>query len=638
MKLVIGALSVKKRTTSDSAPSYARYFRPFVRWYCVIKTVKNQFRRFRLKYRLLLIVIIVFLAPTLFFSVLLLNSYAQTQMEQSVKAVQSTLERSSAQVEQNAQACVLTTQSFLNNQGLTAALQKFLEEEDDAHALELLNFKLTEVMANDRLINNNPYLYQVRIYMDNDRMTEIMPLVYNRSRMKRQLWYRQERSQMEGWHFDYSDQLFDTESWSNEQHLASLISPCFSFSGSYLGILEVSTRMDLLFPVLYQNDEDNWNGFLDKNGHLYYRADDNQWMPDVSAIPEQLDPSLGELQSSIQKTKNGTYILCYYPLSSLPGGLVTASRLDEALRGIKVTQYLLVAGIALLGLCFCLFISKLIDVILKRFYRVIAAIESIQAGNLNTEIPETGEKDEIGILATSIRRMSERIQGLVAESVEQERLVKDSEIRALQNQINTHFIYNVLESIKMMAEIEAKYDISDAVTALGKLLRYSMRWSSPMVPVGDELEYIRNYIALMRLRYDYNIFLEIEVPPELSKQLIPKMSLQPIIENAIYHGIDGLSEDAFIQIRGIRCQISGEEAFRIEITDSGRGMTPEQLCQLRARIAGEIPDSPTSSHGIGLKNVQDRIRLFFGEPYKLEVTAVKDGYTKVSVTIPLREK
>ena len=164
-------------------------------------------------------------------------------------------------------------------------------------------------------------------------------------------------------------------------------------------------------------------------------------------------------------------------------------------------SYTHLTGIVLLGICFCLFISKLIDMVLKRFYRVVSAIESIQSENLSVEIPETGN-DEIGILASSIRRMTERIQVLVSESVQRERLIKDSEIRALQNQINTHFIYNVLESIKMMAEIDEKYDISDAVTSLGKLLRYSMKWSSPLVTVGDELEYIRNYISLMRLRYD----------------------------------------------------------------------------------------------------------------------------------------
>ena len=141
----------------------------------------------------------------------------------------------------------------------------------------------------------------------------------------------------------------------------------------------------------------------------------------------------------------------------------------------------------------------------------------------------------------------------------------------------------------------------------------------------------------MRLRYDYSIFLTIEIPKELLDQHIPKMSLQPIIENAIYHGIEGLPEDATIKIQGYRCQVDNEDAFRIEITDSGRGMTTEQLTALQDRIDGRSPDNPSSSHGIGLKNVQDRITLFFGASYRLQVAAEKDRYTQVSITVPFCE-
>lgn len=101
-------------------------------------------------------------------------------------------------------------------------------------------------------------------------------------------------------------------------------------------------------------------------------------------------------------------------------------------------------------------------------------------------------------------------------------MVKNSEIRALQNQINAHFIYNVLESIKMRAEIDEEYDISDAVTSLGKLLRYSMKWVSGNVLVEQELEYIKNYMALINLRFDYEIYLSLNLPEIILQQEFPK--------------------------------------------------------------------------------------------------------------------
>ena len=113
----------------------------------------------------------------------------------------------------------------------------------------------------------------------------------------------------------------------------------------------------------------------------------------------------------------------------------------------------------------------------------------------------------------------------------------------MQNQINAHFIYNVLESIKMMAEINEEYTISDAVTALGEMLHYNMRWNKFLVTVQDEMNYIQNYVELMNLRYDFTITLSVQIPENLYRQDIPKMSLQPIVENAITHGIEELVKE-----------------------------------------------------------------------------------------------
>ena len=240
----------------------------------------------------------------------------------------------------------------------------------------------------------------------------------------------------------------------------------------------------------------------------------------------------------------------------------------------------------------------------------------------------------MGELGVQINKMMERFRLLMEDNLRRELLAKDSEIRALQNQINAHFIYNVLESIKMMAEIEEKYEISDAITALGRLLRYSMKWVSGNVTVREEIEYIRNYLALINLRFDYEIFLSLNVSEEVMMQEIPKMSLQPIVENAIYHGIEQLAEDTTIYIKG---SISGTDCA-IEITDAGKGMTEEEVRKLYGRITGEISAGGGSGNGIGLKNVQDRIHMNFGEEYGIEIASRLGCYTKVIVRIPKRHE
>ena len=188
--------------------------------------------------------------------------------------------------------------------------------------------------------------------------------------------------------------------------------------------------------------------------------------------------------------------------------------------------------------------------------------------------------------------------------------------------------------IKMMAEIDEEYAISDAVTALGKVLRYSMKWVSGNVLVEQELEYIKNYMALINLRFDYEIYLSLNLPELVLKQEIPKMSLQPIVENAIYHGIEQMAEDTNIYIKGI---LDGDDCV-IEITDAGKGMSEEEVEKLRLKIAGKIDSNGGSGNGIGLKNVQDRIHIAFGDQYGIEIASKLGCYTKIMVRIPITHR
>ena len=277
--------------------------------------------------------------------------------------------------------------------------------------------------------------------------------------------------------------------------------------------------------------------------------------------------------------------------------------------------------------------NSIVKLLLKQFYEILQSIREVQKGNLDVVIEHCGN-DEMGELGTQINKMLGRIKQLMNDNLQRELLVKNSEIRALQNQINAHFIYNVLESVKMMAEIDEEYEISDAITALGKLLRYSMKWTSGNVTVTQEIEYIRNYLKLINLRFDYEIYLSLNIPEEIMVQEIPKMSLQPIVENAIYHGIEQMAEDTNIYIKGYR---EGKDCV-IEITDAGRGMSEEEVKNLYKKIAGEIDSGGGSGNGIGLKNVQDRIHMCFGEAYGLEINSKLGCYTKVRVRVPMTKE
>ena len=319
-----------------------------------------------------------------------------------------------------------------------------------------------------------------------------------------------------------------------------------------------------------------------------------------------------------------------YRILCLIIGLVPILVLSGWMLWISTEQWpwILLEDIVLLFMLFC-FTKWGVDKLIEPIYKMRDDVSKVQQGDWNIEI-KNDNIDVMDELKLRIEGLLHCIKELTDANLKHEILVKNTEIRALQNQINAHFIYNVLESIKMLAEIDEKYDISDAITALGKLLRYSMRWTKGNVTVADELDYISNYLSLINLRVDYEIYLSVKLPAIVKKQEIPKMSLQPIVENAIYHGIEPMAEDTNIYIKGI---VDGDDCI-IEITDAGRGMTEEQVNNLYRRLKGEIETSGGSGNGIGLKNVQDRIKMSFGDEYGLEIASKPGCYTKVSVRIP----
>lgn len=187
--------------------------------------------------------------------------------------------------------------------------------------------------------------------------------------------------------------------------------------------------------------------------------------------------------------------------------------------------------------------------------------------------------------------------------------------------------------IDARVETQGQGEVADFAREAGRLLNQLRRLMRDNLE--RELDYIRNYVALMNLRFDYVIGLEIDIPLELMGQPIPKVSLQPIVENAVIHGAAALAADSTITLTGACDREKGR--FAIRVADQGRGMGPEELERLRRQIAGEEPTRSSSGNGIGLKNVQDRIQMAYGRSYGLRVESQPGGGTAVTVTFPFHE-
>jgi len=210
---------------------------------------------------------------------------------------------------------------------------------------------------------------------------------------------------------------------------------------------------------------------------------------------------------------------------------------------------------------------------------------------------------------------------------------KDAELTALQAQINPHFIYNTLESIRMTAKINHNEKVAGMVFVLGELLRYSINTKHRIVTVREELEHLQNYMKLQNYRFDDKFILNLDVDESFYDLRIVKLIFQPIVENCLYHALE------FVQGKGvvtISCLETDDEiSFYIE--DKGKGMSEEELEALVLRM-NDFTVVEDESGSVGLRNVNERIKLFYGDKYGLNISSISGVGTKVTLVLPCREE
>ena len=253
------------------------------------------------------------------------------------------------------------------------------------------------------------------------------------------------------------------------------------------------------------------------------------------------------------------------------------------------------------------------------------SVNALEAGELDAEV-YMGGSYEIRHLGRSISDMAKRIQTLMDDIVMEHESKRKSEFDTLQSQINPHFLYNTLDIIVWMIENEQKQEAVKVVTALARFFRISLS-KGKSIPVRDELEHVRNYLMIQQKRFKNKFTYQIEAGPEVFPMASLKLMLQPLVENAIYHGMEFMDGDGEILIRVWQ---EGEKLIFI-IRDNGLGMTKEKAEGL---LTGETHSVSGKGSGIGVKNVNERIRLYFGEGYGLSIFSEPDEGTTVQISLP----
>ena len=268
-------------------------------------------------------------------------------------------------------------------------------------------------------------------------------------------------------------------------------------------------------------------------------------------------------------------------------------------------------------------ISSRITIPIRELEKSVNALEN---GNLDVEVYQGGSY-EIRHLGRSIGDMARQIKVLMQDIVAEHESKRKSEFDTLQSQINPHFLYNTLDIIVWMIENEQKSEAVWVVTALARFFRISLSKGKSIIPVRDELEHVRNYLMIQQMRFKNKFTYTIDAAPEVLGYASLKLMLQPLVENAIYHGMEFKDGDGIIEIKAEQ----KEDGLWFTVLDNGLGMTEEQVENL---LTDHAHVSSKRGSGIGVKNVNERIRLYFGNEYGLFIESEPDEGTTIRIHLP----
>lgn len=321
------------------------------------------------------------------------------------------------------------------------------------------------------------------------------------------------------------------------------------------------------------------------------------------------------------------YIVVYHKSEETGCGMLTQIPVSEVSSGLNQLQLINVL-ISLSGIFCSVFISwRLSRGLTNPLKKLVASMEQVGNGDLSVRIP-VKSKDEIGHLGLVFNHMTDELQELIEQYYHEQLSHKEAELTAIRAQINPHFLYNTLDTIYWMLVLKGENDISGLVVSLSEILRYSIskHSESDMVPAKADLNILAHYLAIQKARFGDKLQWETQVEPEVYQCLIPKMMLQPLVENSINHGMRPSGETLHIRLYG---RVQGQEII-FTVKDDGIGMDNARIYE----ILNEKLDRQSNRHtGFGVSGVNRRIKILFGESYGISIQSEPGAGTSVTMTL-----
>ena len=393
----------------------------------------------------------------------------------------------------------------------------------------------------------------------------------------------------------------------------------------------------VLIDMSYKNLTDMCNDIqLGEKGYVYIVGQGQEMIyhPKQQLIysgilQEDLARVMQQEEGSFTEVLEDKRLVTVHSLKEVGWRVVGVSYIGELLVSKKEIIIPLII-LTLLALVVAFLISKRIaSQTAKPIRELTEHMQEIELGKLGVEIDTQSDTEEIQCLTASFKEMVYKIEGLIEQVEDNQKKLRKSELKVLQSQINPHFLYNSLDTIIWLGEREECEKVVQMTAALARYFRLSLSKGKEVITIYEEVEHVKHYLQIQKIRYASKLAYTIEVSPDIFDEMIVKIVLQPLVENALYHGIKDLEEGGYIRVLGFR---EGNNII-LEVYDNGKGMSREQIKNIL-----KAPSSTSiTKGGVAIKNVHERIQVYFGQDYGLSYESEYGNWTKVRITIPAIE-
>ena len=445
-----------------------------------------------------------------------------------------------------------------------------------------------------------------------------------------QEWFQDAVDQLENFHFSipHVQNLFDDPSY--RYHWVVSLSRTVELTnngGTMQGVLLVDMNYSSIKQLLEKVNQDvskEYVYLMDRNGEIIYHPKQNLIRTGLLGEDNQ-DVSGYEDGTTREHFEKENRMVTVKTISYTGWKLVGVVPMETFSMGLEETRYLMILLVAL-ALLATMILNQLVSArIAKPLKKLNDSVKEWEAGNLEPDI-YVGGSLEVAHLGKTLQSTVAQIRQLMKDIVTEQEEKRKSELDALQSQINPHFLYNTLDSIVWMITGERYREAVFMITQLGSLFRVSLSRGKTIISIEDEIRHAQNYMSIQKIRYKNAFQVEFQVEPEVQQCCTVKLVLQPLLENAIYYGMEYMDGEGEILVKGY--EKDGD--IYLEVQDNGLGMPEEEAVKLLTESSRERK----RGSGVGLINVDSRIRLRFGKEYGLLIESHPDEGMKVTIHIP----